>query len=54
MQFGKEWHSPKNTSRFLANVKKSGKTPEIFNSDLIPNIYVGSKYRTFMAIETSK
>ena len=44
----------KTASRFLASVIKSGKTPEIFKTDLIPEIYVGTKYRTFMAIETSK
>ena len=41
-------------SRFLGSGIKSGKTPEIFNTDLMPEIYVGSKCRTFMAIKTSK
>ena len=41
-------------SRFLGSEIKSGKTPEIFNTDLIPEIYVGSKYKTFMARERSE
>ena len=54
MYLEKNGFPQKTASRFLASVIESGKTPEIFKTDLIPEIYVGTKYRTFMAIETSK
>ena len=44
----------KTASRFQRSGIKSGKTSEIFDTALIPEIYVGSKYRTFMATKTSK